>query len=655
MAHIGIATTLALLVAITSATAAQAPGDHYVCYKAKPARPPRGTPPLPRFVPRLADKVVDAFGALAAGDQHLRDLKKAVTLCVPADVNGSGVADDVTNFEAYRAAKSRTVPRQPAPLAGVHAMSDQFGTLRLGIRGVERVLVRAEASLGAGGLSTPPSADATAFACYPAKTIRGAGSAFAAIDVTAHDLLETVTLHLSKPSRVCAPADLNGADPTAPGLPGHLVCYRARLARTPVRQTALPATLVSTDGPFGAQVVELRGVEEVCVPALKDVPQPTSTPLVFPSNGGRTATPRIPTVTPPPTETPPATPTRTRTPVPSKTQTPPRTATPQATPTLTIAPTRTLTPTRTPTITATPTVTSTVPATVTITRTPPPTVTPPPPRTATPTGTFTASGTPTKTPPPAKTATPTVTRTPSPTLSATATPTKTPPPTKSPTPTPTKTPPPTKSPTPTVTRTATPTRSPTPVGTPVRLVVQPATRTVQQGASANFTALAVYKNDATQNYTQKVEWTSDDPSVAVVSNDAGMRGRATGVAPGEVTISVHDPVTGLTSSNANSATLTVLGPLLSLTVGPATASRNVGESLNFTATGHFAGGQDQNLTQKVIYSSDNLAVAIPTNQDGNRSLVEAVGEGTATISATDPDSGITSTASGGDAVLTVQP
>lgn len=189
----------------------------------------------------------------------------------------------------------------------------------------------------------------------------------------------------------------------------------------------------------------------------------------------------------------------------------------------------------------------------------------------------------------------------------------------------------------------------------MRLVVQPATRTVQQGASANFTALAVYKNDATQNYTQKVEWTSDDPSVAVVSNDAGMRGRATGVAPGEVTISVHDPVTGLTSSNANSATLTVLGPLLSLTVGPATASRNVGESLNFTATGHFAGGQDQNLTQKVIYSSDNLAVAIPTNQDGNRSLVEAVGEGTATISATDPDSGITSTASGGDAVLTVQP
>ena len=58
----------------------------------------------------------------------------------------------------------------------------------------------------------------------------------------------------------------------APGHPSELLCYRAKLARTPVRQTALPSTLVSSDGPFGAQVLEVRGVEEVCVPGLKDVP-----------------------------------------------------------------------------------------------------------------------------------------------------------------------------------------------------------------------------------------------------------------------------------------------------------------------------------------------------------------------------------------------
>src|SRR5262249_24900948 len=135
MPPVVIATMLALLVA--TAAGAQPSGDHYVCYKAKPARAPRGAPPLPTFVPRLADPVLDDFVAVARADQPLRDLKKAVTLCGPADVSGSGVADDVTNFEAYRAATSRTVPRQPPPLAGLHAMSDQFGTLRLGIRGAD--------------------------------------------------------------------------------------------------------------------------------------------------------------------------------------------------------------------------------------------------------------------------------------------------------------------------------------------------------------------------------------------------------------------------------------------------------------------------------------------------------------------------------------
>src|SRR6185369_11332521 len=103
---------------------------------------------------------------------------------------------------------------------------------------------------------------------------------------------------------------------------------------------------------------------------------------------------------------------------------------------------------------------------------------------------------------------------------------------------------------------------------------------------------------ATQNYTQKVEWSSSDDSIATVSNDAGARGRATGHAPGEVTISVHDPVTGLTSSQADSATLTVLGPLQSITVTPSEATRNVGEDVNFVATGHYVGNTTQNLTQK---------------------------------------------------------
>lgn len=647
------------LVASGEVRAQDAPGDHYLCYKAKPARAERGVPAFPAFTPRSGDVIVDGLGSPALGDQHARDLKKSLAVCVPSDKNAEGIGDDVTHLEAYKATRTHMTPRQPAPLAAVHEMLNQFGFIRLAIRGEDRFLAPVGRAVGSSGAPTPAPSAVDAFSCYPAKFVRGAGdeAAFTPRTVAVTNGFGTVTLELSKPSRVCGPANVNGTDASAPSHPGHLVCYRARLARTAVPQTKFPKTLVSTNGPFGAEVVTLTAIDELCVPSLKDPPRPTSTPLVVPTSPGKTATPRLPSFTPPksPTATRTPTPLRTSTAKPSRTATPPNTPTPAGTRTPTITPTGTLSATPTPTFTIPPTATFTPPPTETptppptTTRTPPPTTTPPPPKTKTPTPTFTITGTPTRS------ASPTPTRTPSPGKTPTPTVTRTASPTRSATPPPTRTASPTRSATPTPTKSGTPTRSPTPVGTPQKLVVQPATRSIQQDASTNFTAIAEYRNGATQNYTQKVDWSSSDDTIATVSNDAGARGRATGHAPGEVTISVHDPVTGLTSSQADSATLTVLGALLRITVTPSEATRNVGETVNFVATGFYEGETSQNLTQKVVWSSTDLNVAIATNTPGNKSLVDCVGQGAALIIATDPDTGITSTQSGGDALLTVDP
>jgi len=91
----------------------------------------------------------------------------------------------------------------------------------------------------------------------------------------------------------------------------------------------------------------------------------------------------------------------------------------------------------------------------------------------------------------------------------------------------------------------------------------------------------------------------------------------------------------------------------SITLEPATATRQVGGSQTYTATGNLEGGGTRNLTQRVVYSSSDPSIAAAPNQEGNRSLVQAVGVGTATISATDPETSIGSDASGGSAVLTV--
>jgi len=75
----------------------------------------------------------------------------------------------------------------------------------------------------------------------------------------------------------------------------------------------------------------------------------------------------------------------------------------------------------------------------------------------------------------------------------------------------------------------------------------------------------------------------------------------------------------------------------------------------YTATGYFGGGITQNLTQALIYASSDPAVATTPNIEGDRSRIDVVGEGAATISATHLTAGVSTTDTGDDALLTVVP
>jgi len=231
------------------------------------------------------------------------------------------------------------------------------------------------------------------------------------------------------------------------------------------------------------------------------------------------------------------------------------------------------------------------------------------------------------------------------------------------------------------TRTATPT--PTVTATPmlVRVVVGPATAKRQVGQTQNFTATGFYSDGATKNLTQKVIYSSSDLNVAFPPNTAGNMGLVEAVGVGTATISITEPTTGVNSNaTGDNATLEVVEAptptpthtgatptatrtpvptvtatpkLVSVTIGPSTAKRQVGQTQNFTASGLYSDGSTKNLTQLVTYGSSNNAVAQAPNTPGNRGLVSAVGPGTATISAVEPGSGVSSASSGGDAVITV--
>jgi 6-phosphogluconolactonase (cycloisomerase 2 family)/urocanate hydratase len=86
----------------------------------------------------------------------------------------------------------------------------------------------------------------------------------------------------------------------------------------------------------------------------------------------------------------------------------------------------------------------------------------------------------------------------------------------------------------------------------VSIAVTPATPSITNRTSQQFTATGTYTDNSTQNLTAGVTWNSSDPSVAAISNAAGTNGLAAGSAVGTTSISA-----ALGSIASPSVTLTV--------------------------------------------------------------------------------------------------
>ena len=126
-----------------------------------------------------------------------------------------------------------------------------------------------------------------------------------------------------------------------------------------------------------------------------------------------------------------------------------------------------------------------------------------------------------------------------------------------PTPTPTYTGPTHTGPTGTPTLTASPTPSPTPKL--VKIDLSPKAPQKQVGTPQFFTALGTFSDGSTKNVTQRVRYTSSDPSVASAPNVDGNRGQILTLKAGTTTISAFDEATEVSSTTTGGdGTLTVV-------------------------------------------------------------------------------------------------
>lgn len=237
----------------------------------------------------------------------------------------------------------------------------------------------------------------------------------------------------------------------------------------------------------------------------------------------------------------------------------------------------------------------------------------------------------------------------------------------------------------TPTRTRTPT--PTPTATPrlVSLAISPTTVKKPAGQTQTFIVNGTYSDGSTKNLTQKVEYSSSEPDVAVTGSDPNSKSKVLALAPGVAVIRAKDTASGIITPLDESAVFTVTeaptptptrtGPtstaptgtptqtpsptpsptpvIVKIVLKPKDAQKPIGTPQFFTATATMSDGAEKNVTQKVMYESSDPTIAEAPNEDGNRGRILPLKVGTVTISARDPASGVASTDSGGDATFTV--
>ena len=132
---------------------------------------------------------------------------------------------------------------------------------------------------------------------------------------------------------------------------------------------------------------------------------------------------------------------------------------------------------------------------------------------------------------------------------------------------------------------------------PQESVPLPIDRTIQ------LTALLKYNNNTTFDVTDEVQWTSNDPSVASVSDDVGSKGLVTGLSTGRVTITANHSLTG----NLPEAVFDVTSATIqSVDISPASPSDiPVEHTENFIVTGLFSDGVSRQLTAPNWFINDS--------------------------------------------------
>jgi hypothetical protein len=155
--------------------------------------------------------------------------------------------------------------------------------------------------------------------------------------------------------------------------------------------------------------------------------------------------------------------------------------------------------------------------------------------------------------------------------------------------------------------------------------ISPVISSASVGVTTQFYATGINDDSSHDDITSFVNWSSSDSSIASIDSD-GLLSRHL---VGSVTISAtYAAVSAQVSASVLGATLS------EIEISPDTFSMPAGILHNYVATGIYTDGSREDLSDQVIWSSSDSAVASIDNGASSKGLVEALSAGSSTIGAT---------------------
>ena len=149
---------------------------------------------------------------------------------------------------------------------------------------------------------------------------------------------------------------------------------------------------------------------------------------------------------------------------------------------------------------------------------------------------------------------------------------------------------------------------------PTSIAITPATSTVANGQTTNFSVTATYTDGSTANISKGIVWSSSDATIASIDS-------ATGVAKGSKAGSATTITASLNGIPPATASLQVTAAVITaITISPATQSTPKGVAVTYSALGTYSDQSAGNVSGSVIWSSDTPNVVTLSNTGKASSL-----------------------------------